>query len=138
MRRTLPGTVRTRRCIDPTELLAICEPHEPEAVLLAAAASGDLRRQAKIWIAELPDGEPAGVAGCIRVCFDRWYGASLLLDERGAEPLARVLDRSPAWRIWGAARHVEPLCSWLTRVRHIHEQQGGSFSPGLDETSESP
>jgi len=53
------------------------------------------------------------------MCFDRWTASVYLRDPGAAEPIARLLDRSCAWSVGGAADDIRPLLPHLRRARRV-------------------
>jgi hypothetical protein len=75
-------------------------------------------RGRRIYVAE-SDGDVKGVAVVSRRYAHRWGAYTLLLDERAAEPLARVVDRSPARDVNGFSGDVAPLQPYIGRARRL-------------------
>jgi N-acetylglutamate synthase-like GNAT family acetyltransferase len=105
---------------DARELAGVLETDEPRTTPLV----GDLltyrgRRWRRAWRVSGPDGQLAGVLVLTRMCFDRWSAVAYLRDPIAAAPIARLLDRSVAWSVGGAAADIQPLLPYLRRARRV-------------------
>ncbi len=123
---------RVRRIRDATELLAVVEPLEPHSTLIAGPlTTRGLSRHNRAWLVEGADGSPTAVVLVGRLCRDWWFAKPLLLREDAAQPLARIIDRSPARGVLGPAEHVGPLISHLRRAKRTRSVPWAWVRPPL-------
>lgn len=99
-------------------MLAFTAPLEPRTQGIDARLLLGPSRGRRIYVAESGT-EVAGVAVVYRRYVDRWGAYTLLLDESAAEPLARIVDRSPAREVAGAEGDVAPLQQYMARARKL-------------------
>jgi len=73
------------------------------------------------WVASVEDRRATLLGALVleRVGADWWNALPLVLDERAVAPLAFVVDRSPARRVFGTPTHVEPMLDGLSRARSV-------------------
>lgn len=96
------------------EAVALLEPHEPaSSLMLAPILEGGLTRTLRCWLAESPDGRPAGLLVTGRYFPGRWFCRPLVIDSGAALPLARIASHAPESAMHGPAEHVEPLLPHL-------------------------
>lgn len=99
----------------PAEVLAIARPLLPHTFNVVADLEGTgAARRTRQWVLAA-DGEVRGAVILSERCRGRWEASPILLDSRAAPVAARLIDRSPAWEVGGAAAHMEPIIPWLRR-----------------------
>jgi len=106
-----------RRVREAAEVEALCEPHQP-AALLVSSPLGEIGAAARTacWAVGRP-GDELGVLTTVRV-HPRLTTASLLLhDPSAAGGLAALVRRSGAARLVGGAVHVDPLAALIPGAR---------------------
>jgi N-acetylglutamate synthase-like GNAT family acetyltransferase len=113
---------RTRRVRRDSEVVALLEGHEPRATraLSEVLDRGVRSRTCRAWIVDDVDGRPASAVVLVRPTFDRWFATVLLLDDGAATDVARLVDRSPAWSVIGAAPDIAPLVPLLRRRSFVN------------------
>ena len=112
---------QVRRARDSAQLLAITAPLEPHStVITGPLMTRGLSRRDRARLVTQADGSVAGVVLLTRVCRDRWYAKPLLLDERAAPLLARIIERSRARGILGPEEHVGPVAAHVQRAGRQH------------------
>jgi len=112
---------RARRIRRDDEIVALLDGHEPRSTraLGEILDRGVRSRTCRAWIVDDGDRRPAAAVVLVRATFDRWVATVLLLDHGAADEVARLVDRSAAWSVVGAAPDIAPLVPLLRRRRFV-------------------
>jgi hypothetical protein len=105
---------------DARRLCAELEDREPRTSRLISdlLTYRDWRRR-RAWLVEAAHHELAAVLVLTRACFDRWTGSAFVNDGGAAPEVARLIDRSVAWTVSGAAADIQPLIPYVRRTRRV-------------------
>ena len=106
-----------RRLRDNSELLALAEPAEPDAIrIVGDARDRGIGRDVRAWVVE-EGSVPLGVVVIARLAADHWYASPLVFDDLAAPLLGSVVERSRARALAGPTEHVAPLVPFVPRGR---------------------
>lgn len=121
------ANVAARRA-SPAEVLAVARPRLPETVHVVADLEGTgVALRTRQWVLETA-GAVVGAVVLSQRCRGRWEASPVPLDEAGGATAARLIDRSPAWEVGGAAVHMDAVVPHLQRSCRRPAQEAPLFA----------